>query len=138
MLTQIEWWGGLLIIWMVLCYKLLYKGLSRDEKLGLEFVSSSLAYCCASGVLALFFYSLESDAIQVGYAVALGIGLVSFIVMLLAPYIQKEDSVTAEEESDEEVGRGYEIAGQAILFIPLVVSLGLGGYKVYNTWPLLG
>lgn len=127
MLTQIEWWGGLLIIWMVLAYSAIYKDLMHESKLDLTFLLTTLVHVIAIGVLAAYFYSLESDTSQLIYIGAIGAGLLITLYLFFAPGSEDQEEIATGE--DEEVGKGYEIAGQMILFLPLLVSLGLGGYK---------
>lgn len=135
MLTQIEWWGGLLIIWMVLGYSAIYKDLMRESKLDLTFLLTTLMHLITIGVLAVFFYSLESRTAQLLYTGAVGAGLLIMLYLFFAPDSGEPEENAAEE--DEDVGKGFEIAGQIILFLPLLVSLGLGGYKALTVSSLI-
>ena len=42
MLTEIEWWGGLLFIWIAICYRVAYKDYMNAGKLSPMFLASGV------------------------------------------------------------------------------------------------
>ena len=130
MLTEIEWWGGILTIWFVVCYLATYAAFKGKSKLSLSFIVSNLAFLCCVFVLALFFYPLESAFARQFYLALLAGGIVFTALMFLLP---DDDEQQAEEDDDE--AAGSEWLGIAILFFPFGISILLGLYKSY---PLVG
>jgi hypothetical protein len=131
MLTEIEWWGGLLFIWLALVYYLIHKDGEWDSKL--ELVTVNITYICAAVVLALFFYALNTPTMKYVYIGALGLGIPLSILLLFLQGNESSDSETPDneeaEEDDEEDGSEHVIAGHVLLYTPIVIAFGLGIYK---------
>lgn len=140
MLTEIEWWGGILFIWFVLCYLLAHK--EYPNKWSVDYFSFNIAFVAAAFILALYFYPLESPTSQYLYLAVLAIGLLASILMFFWPE-SEEAKATLNEKSDddEEIGAFWETLGQIIFFFPVVASLALGLYKsidIINSLDLMG
>jgi hypothetical protein len=131
MLTEIEWWGGLLFIWMGLLYYWLGKAYKEDSMLA--FLVSTIAHISAATVLALFFYTLDTPTIQYVYVGAIVLGIPLSILMFWWPDKDEEDSESPDgkesEEDEEEDSKGLEILANLLLYTPIVVTFGLGIYK---------
>jgi hypothetical protein len=131
MLTEIEWWGGLLFIWLALVYYMIHKDGEWDSKL--ELVTVNISYISAAIVLALFFYALNTPTMQYIYIGALGLGIPFSILLHFLQGIESSDSETPDKEEAEEDNEEYSgehvIAGNVLLYTPIVVVFGLGIYK---------
>lgn len=141
MLTEIEWWGGLLIIWLVFCYAIIYKEYSDEPKLELGFLSTSVAFFSAGVMLALYFYTLDSQLMQYIYIGFIGFGMLSTVLMFFWPETEsmKSKALAKQSDDEEEIGKVYEILGQAIFFFPIIASFGLAFYKAsafFDSFPL--
>jgi len=132
MLTEIEWWGGLLIIWLVLCYFVIYKEYAEKPKFEVGFLSTGIAFSSAVIVLALYFYTFDLKIMQYLYLCFIGIGILSTVFMFLWPESVESSGLTEQNknEDEEDIGKVYEIMGQVMLFFPIVTSFGLAFYKV--------
>ncbi len=64
MLTQIEWWGGLLIIWLCVSFRLLWTAFQERGKLATDAVFSLIAFLCLVTVFALYIYTIENVVLQ--------------------------------------------------------------------------
>ncbi len=130
MLTEIEWWGGLLFIWIAICYRLSYREYRAVGGSSLSFVVFNLAFLCSGVVLALYFYPLESGPWNLLYLAALALGIVTCALMMFWPAADTgEDEETDDDADDEEVGAVLGALAGAILFFPLLASLVLGLMK---------
>ena len=120
MLTEIEWWGGLLTLWFVAGYMATLSVYKGKSKLNLTYVVCNLAFVSSILVLALYFYPLESVFAKLLYAAILLVGLLSTIAMSVIP----EDGI--DEPEEEEIST---LTSYAILLTPFVISLALGLFK---------
>lgn len=139
MLTEIEWWGGLLFIWWALCYRMFLSG--DLPRLSLDALINHCVFIFSAVLLALYFYPLASPAAQYGYLVGLGLALISLAMMFFWPEGDDDEpaaSVEADVEEEEEIGAGYELMGQAIYCAPLVIACLLGVVKSYDVVRELG
>ena len=123
MLTEIEWWGGLLFIWIAICYRIAYKEYMAGGKVSLMFLTFNLAFLSTGIVLALYFYALEGGS-GLFYIGALAIAIVSCGLMVFWP-ASEEDA----KEAEEELGKVVSALAGIILFFPLLTSLVLGLVK---------
>lgn len=138
MLTEIEWWGGVLFLWFAGCYWLTQKEYDPETKLSVDYLAFNIAFLSSAAVLALYFYTLESEVYQQLYIATLGVGLLSTLLMLFWPEsksaneeekVQSEKKTDEAAEEEEEVGPIFEFFGQLIFLFPVLVSLALGLYK---------
>jgi hypothetical protein len=131
MLTEIEWWGGLLFIWLGFLYY--WVGKAYKEESMLAFMVATVAFIASAIVLALFFYPLDTPTIRYVYVGAIGLGIPVAIVMFWWPDAEEEDSETPgekdAEEDEEGDSKGLEIAANLLLYTPVVITFGLGIYK---------
>lgn len=132
MLTEIEWWGGILFIWFVICYKMVCG--EQEKKLSVDFFAFNFSFISSAAVLALYFYPLETPVLKQIYLILLIIALFSTLLMLFWPESEQESS----DKDDEEIGLFYEILGQSIFFFPVFASFGLGVYKSRHIVDALG
>jgi hypothetical protein len=133
MLTEIEWWGGLLFIWLAALYYMLHKKGGWESKLNL--IATNLTYISTATVLGLYFYTLDTPTIQYVYVGALGLGITLFTLMYLMYLFNEKDTTDSETPDKEETGEAEEdskvllIVANALLHGPIVIAFGLGIYK---------
>lgn len=133
MLTEIEWWGGLLFIWLAFCYITMYEEYKDEPKFEVGFLSTNIAFFTSATVLSLYFYTLDTQLIQHIYLGAIALGILSTVLMFFWPGTESmKYKVAAKQKSSEdekEIGKVFEILGAMIFFLPVIASFGLGAYK---------
>ncbi len=77
MLTEIEWWGGLLYLCGALAYWITYKEIGM--KWALDYIGFHLAFLTSAVLLALYFYELNSPLLQKLYV---GLTVMALVSML--------------------------------------------------------
>lgn len=152
MLTQIEWWGGLIFVLGAITHHLVMGALeTRDGGVHWYRLQMHAFFVLPAVVLAGYFYPLERTAVQYGY---LGV-LAASLVLALATLVQE---VTGDDPQDiagpanaqakggeaqqamgpvaeeEETGVLVTVLGVAMLYSPVLVACGLGCYKA---WPMV-
>ena len=151
MLTQIEWWGGLIFVVGALTYRMVMGALEKkDEGISWYRLQMHAFYLLPALVLAGYFYPLKQLALQYAYLAVLGASLVIVVVMLVQEMTgdsgegDQKDKVDkrgeggqakpAEEGDDEEPGWLMSVVGALVLYSPVLVACGLGCAKA---WPLV-
>lgn len=130
MLTNIEWWGGVTILWMIACAKFVYENVDFKEKFHPIYVSSYIAFPLALVSIVLYFYTLDVAVYQRVYAVLVCVGILAFLTMLFYPEGEGDDETEGKDEGEGESNISAEIIGNILLYFPVVLSYGLGAYKV--------
>ena len=128
MLTEIEWWGGLLFIWIAICYRLAYREYLGSGGFSLSFTVFNLAFLCTGFILALYFYRLDGGIIGLAYLGVLVLGIVACGLAVFWPADESGDGGD-EDDEEEEIGPVASALAGVILFFPLLVSLLLGLFK---------
>ena len=149
MLTQIEWWGGLIFVVGALTYRMVIGALEpQDEGIPWYRLQMHAFYLLPAVVLAGYFYPLERMALQYAYLAVLGASLVMVLVMLAQELMgdASEDETThAQGPGDEreettratetgESGGWASVLGAVVLYSPVLVACGLGCAKA---WPMV-
>lgn len=151
MLTQIEWWGGLIFVVGVLTHRMVMGALEKkDEGISWYRLQMHAFYLLPALVLAGYFYPLEHVALQYAYFVALSASLLIVVVMLVqemtgdsgegndkATQDKREEGGEAKpaaEGDDEEPGWLMSVVGALVLYSPVLAACGLGCVKA---WPLV-
>ena len=149
MLTQIEWWGGLIFVVGALTYRMVMGALEpHDEGIPWYRLQMHAFYLLPAVVLAGYFYPLERAALQYAYLTVLGASLVMVLVMLAQELMgdASEDETThAQGPGDEreettratetgESGGWASVLGAVVLYSPVLVACGLGCAKA---WPMV-
>ncbi len=149
MLTQIEWWGGLIFVVGALTYRMVMGALEpQDEGIPWYRLQMHAFYLLPAVVLAGYFYPLERAALQYAYLAVLGASLVMVLVMLAQELMgdASEDEAThAQGPGDEreettraaeagESGGWASVLGAVVLYSPVLVACGLGCAKA---WPMV-
>ena len=149
MLTQIEWWGGLIFVVGALTYRMVMGALEpQDEGIPWYRLQMHAFYLLPAVVLAGYFYPLERAALQYAYLAVLGASLVMVLVMLAQELMgdASEDETThAQGPGDEreettratetgESGGWASVLGAVVLYSPVLVACGLGCAKA---WPMV-
>ena len=149
MLTQIEWWGGLIFVVGALTYRMVMGALEpQDEGIPWHRLQMHAFYLLPAVVLAGYFYPLERAALQYAYLAVLGASLVMVLVMLAqelmgdasedetthaqGPGDEREESTRTTEA--EESGGWASVLGAVVLYSPVLVACGLGCAKA---WPIV-
>ncbi len=135
MLTQIEWWGGLIFVVGALTYRMVMGALeTEDEGIPWYRLQMHAFYLLPAVVLAGYFYPLERTALQYAYLAVLGASLVMVLVMLA----QELTGDTSEDEAppaEAEASDGWaSVLGAVVLYSPVLVACGLGCTKA---WPMV-
>lgn len=151
MLTQIEWWGGLIFVLGALTYRMVMGALEKkDEGIPWYRLQMHAFYLLPAVVLAGYFYPLERIALQYAYLAALGAALVVVVVMLVQEVTGDADNndekdkggkrgeggaaKQTEDGDDEEPGWLMSVVGATVLYSPVLVACGLGCAKA---WPMV-
>ncbi|CAA0096714.1 Uncharacterised protein [BD1-7 clade bacterium] len=141
MLTEIEWWGGLLFIWMAWCFSMLFENNESQTKIDVSSVATMVTFLCAAIVLALYFYPLTDPVMKKSYLAVSALGIFSLIVMFLWP--EKDDGLP-DKEVDSDLQNDIENEedsllwlGHLIILFPVCVALSIGGYRSYGFIHLL-
>lgn len=135
MLTQIEWWGGLIFVVGALTYRMVMGALeTEDEGIPWYRLQMHAFYLLPAVVLAGYFYPLERTALQYAYLAVLAASLVMVLVMLA----QELTGDTSEDEAppaEAEASDGWaSVLGAVVLYSPVLVACGLGCAKA---WPMV-
>ena len=135
MLTQIEWWGGLIFVVGALTYRMVMGALEpHDEGIPWYRLQMHAFYLLPAVVLAGYFYPLERTALQYAYLAVLAASLVMVLVMLA----QELTGDTSEDEAppaEAEASDGWaSVLGAVVLYSPVLVACGLGCAKA---WPMV-
>ncbi len=135
MLTQIEWWGGLIFVVGALTYRMVMGALeTEDEGIPWYRLQMHAFYLLPAVVLAGYFYPLERTALQYAYLAVLAASLVMVLVMLAQELMgdtSKDEAPPAEAEASD----GWaSVLGAVVLYSPVLVAFGLGCAKA---WPMV-
>lgn len=137
MLTQIEWWGGLIFAVGALTYRMVMGALEQqDEGIPWYRLQMHAFYLLPAVVLAGYFYPLERAALQYAYLAVLGASLGMVLVMLAQELMgdASGDEATPAEAEAEASGGWASVLGAAVLYSPVLVACGLGCAKA---WPMV-
>ncbi len=148
MLTQIEWWGGLIFVLGALTHRIVMGALeTKDEGIDWYRVQMHAFYLLPAVVLAGYFYPLEHRALQYTYLAVLGVSLLIVVVRLVQEMAGDSDdsddkeksgeggvAKPAQEGDDEAPGWLLWVVGALVLYSPVLVACGLGCVKA---WPLV-
>ncbi|MFN9471976.1 hypothetical protein [Acidovorax sp.] len=157
MLTQIEWWGGVIFVLGALAYRLVLGALEPGEASGWYRWLMRLFFVLPGALLAGYFYPLERTGLQYAYLAGLALALLAVAWVLV-------QEVTGDAEPDEDENKGAKagregeegegekqkkqgeadedgepgwlmsIVGVALLYSPVLAACGLACHKA---WPML-
>lgn len=164
MLTNIEWWGGLVFLLGAVTYKLVMGALEKKEE-GINWYRGFMHafFLLPAVVFAGYFYPLARPELQYGYLGVLAASLALVLVMLVqemtgdgpeeaAKKAAKADEAKraaegstgqqplattdnkADNEDDAEPGWLLTVVGALALYSPVLVACGLGCTKA---WPMV-
>jgi hypothetical protein len=150
MLTQIEWWGGIIFVLGAVTYRLVMGALEKGQGYDWYRWLMRLFFVLPGLVLAGYFYPLERQPLQYAYLALLGVSLLLVLGMMFneitsdgpdgeeAPGEDKAAKARGEGEKEKEEEGGepgwlLAIVGAAVLYSPVLVACGLGCYKA---WPM--
>ena len=105
MLTQIEWWGGVIFVLGALTYRLVMGALEKSEGYDWYRWLMRLFFVLPGVLLAGYFYPLERMELQYAY-----LGLLALALLVLAGVLVQE--VTGDAESDKDKAAKAEREGE--------------------------
>jgi len=128
MLTEIEWWGGLLFIWLGFCFIMMRNEFSDEPRFGVGYLTLHTAYLSVGVLLAVYFYPLNTPLQQHIY---LGILVAAAVFNLVCAFWPDSESMKAKaaEIDDDESGIGTTIFGLALFLTPVLAVFALAVYK---------
>ena len=155
MLTQIEWWGGVIFVLGALTYRMVMGALERPAD-GFPWyrLMMHVFFLAPAALLAGYFYPLTQPALQYGYLALLAVSLLVVAVMLVQEMTgdsgpgedeggDKEkgkekgkggEAAEADEDEDEEPGWLMSVVGAIVLYSPVLTACGLACTKA---WPMV-
>lgn len=95
MLTQIEWWGGVIFVLGALAYRLVLGALEKGEGYDWYRWLMRLFFVLPGVLLAGYFYPLERLALQYAYLGVLGVALLAVAGVMV-------QEVTGDADSDKD------------------------------------
>jgi hypothetical protein len=155
MLTQIEWWGGVIFVLGALTYYMVMDALERPVQ-GIPWyrLMMHVFFLAPAALLAGYFYPLDRPALQYGYLALLGVSLLVVAVMLVQEMTGDSGRDETEgrnkakgeggeagpaekaEKADEyeEPGWVMSVVGATVLYSPVLTACGLACTKA---WPMV-
>lgn len=150
MLTQIEWWGGVIFVLGALTYRMVMGALERPVD-GFPWyrLMMHVFFLAPAALLAGYFYPLTQPALQYGYLALLAVSLLVVAVMLVQEMTgdsgedNKEEGrsqeslkegTSAETADHEEPGWLMSVVGAIVLYSPVLTACGLACTKA---WPMV-
>lgn len=150
MLTQIEWWGGLIFVLGALVHRLVMGALERKKE-GIDWhrLQMHAFFLLPAVVLAGYFYPLTPRWQQYAYLGVLGAALIVVLVMLVqevtgdtgeedaadkAAKAGREGEEGEKQEEEEESGWLVTLLGVLVLYSPVLAACGLACAKA---WPMV-
>lgn len=152
MLTEIEWWGGLIILWAIGVYRYLSQTdeLHEEPETDLGYYLFNTILLLSIATVSLYFYSLDSAISLLVYQVLLGLLILISLALLVWDRIdtfrpdeegssdtdieknENSDSIESGGDDDpEDVGVIYTVIGHVFLYTPTYVAIALGATKIY-------
>ncbi len=149
MLTQIEWWGGVIFVLGAITYRMIMGALEKPAQ-GIAWyrLMMHLFFLAPAALLAGYFYPLTQPALQYGYLALLGVSLLVVAIMLVQEITgdsgKGEDGggdkekgkggEAAQADEDEEPGWLMSVVGAIVLYSPVLTACGLACTKA---WPMV-
>lgn len=154
MLTEIEWWGGLIFVLGAITHRLVMGALDKKDE-GIDWHRWQMHgfFVLPAVVLAGYFYPLAGPGLQYAYLGVLGAALLLVAVMLVqevtgdagegpaetaaepaAEAAGGAAPASAEQTDDESTGWLMTLIGVVVLYSPVLVACGLGCAKA---WPMV-
>lgn len=150
MLTEIEWWGGLIFVLGAITHRLVTGALGKKDE-GIDWHRWQMHgfFVLPAVVLAGYFYPLAGPGLQYAYLGVLGAALLLVAVMLVQEVTGDAGEGSAEtpaeaadgaaaagaaQADDESPGWLMTLIGVVVLYSPVLVACGLGCAKA---WPMV-
>ncbi|MES2582480.1 MAG: hypothetical protein V4627_07165 [Pseudomonadota bacterium] len=134
MLTQIEWWGGLLMVLGAVTYRFSMAQLEKRKGFDWYRVQLHLAFSSSLVLLAAYFYTLNSIGLQYAYLGILGVALIGLLMMVYQETTSDEAETAHDAGADEDDSTVFTVLGYTALYSPMLAACGLGCYKA---WPII-
>ena len=149
MLTQIEWWGGVIFVLGAITYRMIMGALEKPAQ-GIAWyrLMMHVFFLAPAALLAGYFYPLTQPALQYGYLALLGVSLLVVAIMLVQEITgdsgKGEDGggdkekgkggEAAQADEDDEPGWLMSVVGAIVLYSPVLTACGLACTKA---WPMV-
>jgi hypothetical protein len=144
-MPQIEWWGGLLLIWGAGCYLLMLKTYSQTWSV--DGLSTQAGFITAALLVLGWFHPLASPGLQKAYLGVFGLMLLALPLIFFwpapdtpesEPAAQSDDKPQDKAEDDEELSPFWDAMGQGIFLGPVLIGAALGAFKSWQLAHSLG
>ena len=136
MLTEIEWWGGLLFIWLGFCFIMMRNEYSDERTIGVGYLTLHTAYLSVGVLLAMYFYPLDTPLQQHIYLGTLVAATVFNLVFASWPDSELIKAKAAELDENES-GIGTRIFGLVLFLTPVLTVFALAVHKCLEFQVLL-
>ena len=136
MLTEIEWWGGLLFIWLGFCFIMMRNEYSDERTIGVGYLTLHTAYLSVGVLLAMYFYPLDTPLQQHIYLGTLVAATVFNLVFASWPDSELIKAKAAELDENES-GIGTTIFGLVLFLTPVLTVFALAVHKCLEFQVLL-
>ncbi len=149
MLTQIEWWGGVIFVLGAITYRMIMGALEKPAQ-GIAWyrLMMHVFFLAPAALLAGYFYPLTQPALQYSYLALLGVSLLVVAIMLVQEITgdsgKGEDGggdkekgkggEAAQADEDDEPGWLMSVVGAIVLYSPVLTACGLACTKA---WPMV-
>jgi len=132
MLPQIEWWGGLLLIWGAICYVVMVKNYTIHWSV--DALSTHAVFFAATLLVLGWFHPLQTVVLKQAYLGVFGVMVLALPLIFFWPGSDDgEPEPPAKGDADEEeLSPLFSFLGQAIFLGPLFVAAALGAFKSYQ------
>jgi hypothetical protein len=130
MLTEIEWWGGLIFLWWAGSYWFVIQ--ATKGVYNLDAIMSHVSYILSAVVLAFYFYPLENALVKQLYIGSIVTGLIALTMVLFLPGSDESDTDEQNSTSETEDDKDYTMLGNLLFTAPLVTIFILGAFKSYT------
>lgn len=130
MLTEIQWWGGLVIIWAALTLRYLMQESEEDRS---YYWTSIIVFVSAGLFFALYFYPLLAPLQRYAFLGLLAVALVSLLSHLFLSWhgsTGEQEQVPAQVDEVEEGGAWASLLGYAFIYGPVLACLLIGAVRV--------
>lgn len=138
MLTEIEWWGGLVIIWAALTLRYLTQESEEDRS---YYWTSIMVFVAAGLFFALHFYPLLAPLQRYAFLGLLVVSLVSLLLHLflsLRGSSDEQEPVSAPVDEVEEGGVFVSLLGYTFIYGPVLACLLIGAVRVPEVLRAMG
>lgn len=133
-MTEIEWWGGLLLLWFGFCFWIGRGAYLGERGWSLSKWTFNLSFMFSALVLVFWFYPLGSMLAKQLYLALLVAAVACCVASFLVQSPEDPEQVAGEDDD----GFLLNLIGQFVVYFPFLVSLVLGFRKSMEIVNTLG